>query len=283
MARRDDADDDQLPPRPPKSNLGLVLGVIAGVLLLFCGAGIAGVYYLIVKARDAVQDVVQQFEDAQHLAKDKESETNLRTLGIALENYRATMAGMPANTYHNQTRQPLLSWRVHLLPFLEEANLYQQFKLDEPWDSAHNIRLLPRMPAIYASVESRKQNLNDRTFIRGLTGPGGALESQRRNQNAQGPGIAQFNDGLVSTALAFEASEPVEWTKPDELVWPANAVRPKGMPNDFVPAGSPAYFWVLMGDGEPKRVKRQADNDALRRLFIRNDALPLLDTVWYKP
>ena len=43
--------------------------------------------------------------------------------------------------------KPLLSWRVHLLPFLEENELYEQFKLDEPWDSPHNIKLLDQMPA----------------------------------------------------------------------------------------------------------------------------------------
>ncbi len=42
-----------------------------------------------------------------------------------------------------------LSWRVHLLPFLEEAELYRQFHLDEPWDRPHNMSLVERMPKAY--------------------------------------------------------------------------------------------------------------------------------------
>lgn len=276
-------DDDRLPPRPPKSNVGLVLGIIAGGLVLFCGLGIAGIYLLVRKAHDKVQEVVQQIENAQHLAQDKETEANLQMIVRAAHNYHDTTATMPANSYHAQTRQPLLSWRVHLLPYLEEVNLYRQFKLDEPWDSAHNIRLLPQMPAIYATKESRRKNLNDRTFIRGLTGPGGAFENRNRNQIPQGPNFGAFTDGLSNVVFAFESSEAVEWTKPDELAWPVNAARPAGIPNDWIPAGSPEYFWVVLGDERAMRVKRKADNNALRRIFIRDDMQPVLASVWYEP
>jgi len=40
---------------------------------------------------------------------------------------------------HDKHGKPLLSWRVQLLPYLPELDtLYQQFDLDEPWDSPHN-------------------------------------------------------------------------------------------------------------------------------------------------
>lgn len=42
-----------------------------------------------------------------------------------------------------------LSWRVRLLPFLGEQELYDKFKLDESWDSPHNQALIPEMPDIY--------------------------------------------------------------------------------------------------------------------------------------
>jgi hypothetical protein len=38
-----------------------------------------------------------------------------------------------------------LSWRVKLLPYLEQDHLYRQFKLNEPWDSPHNQALLKEM------------------------------------------------------------------------------------------------------------------------------------------
>ncbi len=54
----------------------------------------------------------------------------------------------PKNTTAN------LSWRVHILPFIEENALYQEFHLDEPWDSPHNIKLLNRMPPTYRDPRS---------------------------------------------------------------------------------------------------------------------------------
>src|SRR5205823_10918869 len=60
--------------------------------------------------------------------------------------------------------KPLLSWRVHLLPFLEQDNLYKQFHLDEPWDSEHNKKLIARMPPVYRS--SDKVAADGRTTFR---------------------------------------------------------------------------------------------------------------------
>ena len=50
-----------------------------------------------------------------------------------------------------------LSWRVQILPFIEEDCLYKEFHQDEPWDSPHNVKLLPRMPKIF--IDPRFQSL----------------------------------------------------------------------------------------------------------------------------
>ena len=50
---------------------------------------------------------------------------------------------------HPQTGQPLLSWRVALLPQLDQLPLFQQIHLDEPWDSPHNRQFAEQMPAVY--------------------------------------------------------------------------------------------------------------------------------------
>jgi RHS repeat-associated protein len=46
---------------------------------------------------------------------------------------------------------PALSWRVYLLPYLDQEPLYHRIHLDEPWDSPNNIELLKYMPEIYRS------------------------------------------------------------------------------------------------------------------------------------
>src|SRR5206468_579294 len=89
------------------------------------------------------------------------SASNLRQLVIAMQDYADTTDGrfvptgalgkMPVLPTLDKTGKPSgLSWRVHLLPFLEQGPLYQQFKLDEPWDSKHNKKLIAKMPEIFA-------------------------------------------------------------------------------------------------------------------------------------
>lgn len=73
---------------------------------------------------------------------------NLKMLQTAFDNYRQDQGDYPTDIVDGNG-MPLLSWRVRLLPYLEHSRLYQRFRLDEPWDSAHNLNLLPLMPSCY--------------------------------------------------------------------------------------------------------------------------------------
>ncbi len=87
---------------------------------------------------------------------------NLKQIGLAMHNYESTFGTFPpAYIADKATGKPLLSWRVAILPFLEQDALYKQFHLDEPWDSAHNKTLIARMPPVYRSPGRRRQAGND--------------------------------------------------------------------------------------------------------------------------
>ena len=66
------------------------------------------------------------------------------------------MGRFPAHANYNESGKPLLSWRVHILPYLEAGHLYEQFHLDEPWDSEHNRQLIAKMPTSYLDPSSPK-------------------------------------------------------------------------------------------------------------------------------
>src|SRR5207249_2796575 len=76
------------------------------------------------------------------------SQNNLKQIGLAMHNYHDTYRHFPPQALTDKNGKPLLSWRVAVLPFIEQDNLYRQFKLDEPWDSEHNRKLLERMPKL---------------------------------------------------------------------------------------------------------------------------------------
>ena len=83
----------------------------------------------------------------------RQSLHNLRTISLAVHNaISADKQGRFPAAAISKDGKPLLSWRVALLPFLGEKGLYEQFHLDEPWDSPHNKLLLDQMPNVYAPV-----------------------------------------------------------------------------------------------------------------------------------
>jgi hypothetical protein len=108
---------------------------------------------------------------------------------------------------------------VAILPYIEQNNLYQHFKLDEPWDSEHNKKLIPQMPPIY-SLPDAPSPLGE-THYRVFVGDGAGFEW------CKGLGIREYRDGLSNTIAIVEAAHSVPWTKPDELVYGAKKPLPK--------------------------------------------------------
>jgi prepilin-type processing-associated H-X9-DG protein len=109
-------------------------------------------------------------------------------------------------------KKPHLSWRVEILPFIEQAHLYNQFHLDEQWDSEHNKKLIPLMPKVYE--------------IPGTNAPKGETY-YRAFDNLGKYNIGNMPDGTSNTIMIFESAESVIWTKPDDLPGPDIKKMPK--------------------------------------------------------
>ena len=76
---------------------------------------------------------------------------NLKMIALAMHNYHSSKKSFPPAYNQGPDGKPLLSWRVHILPYLDQQQaLYDEFHLDEPWDSPHNKALIAKMPAVYA-------------------------------------------------------------------------------------------------------------------------------------
>jgi Zn-dependent protease with chaperone function/tetratricopeptide (TPR) repeat protein len=149
----------------------------------------------------------------------------LKEVGIALLNFHDSHKQFPpAGPLPADAVPPPkgsgLSWRVHLLPYMEHRNLHQQFHLDEPWDSPHNLALAEHMPDIYRDSDDPVDSTTTRIMF--LTGPGTPFTARGR----RGPDMRQFRDGTSKTILAVQAGEEsaVLWTKPDDL--PFDRTRP---------------------------------------------------------
>ena len=138
------------------------------------------------------------------------SANNLKQIALALHNYHDVYGRFPPAAVCDKKGNPILSWRVLILPFIESNELYQQFKLDEPWDSAHNKKLLAKMPRTYAMPETPNEK-NHETYYRVFVGNGSGFDWVR------GIAIVDIKDGTSNTLMCVTADKAVPWTKPDEL------------------------------------------------------------------
>src|SRR5262249_55861319 len=134
-------------------------------------------------------------------------------------NYTARNGGRLPAAAIRKGGQALLSWRVAILPFLEETALFDRFHLDEAWDSPHNASLLGGMPRVYTPVLP-KDTMPDTTYYQGFVGPEALFDGQG------GTRITEMIDARVPTIMVIEAGRPVPWTKPEDVPYAAAGPLP---------------------------------------------------------
>ncbi|MBY0229411.1 MAG: DUF1559 domain-containing protein [Gemmataceae bacterium] len=186
---------------------------------------------------------------------------NLKQLVLAFHNHEATFGKLPAQAICDKAGKPLLSWRVAILPYLEQTLLYEQFKKDEPWDSPHNKKLIPRMPRIYLAP-GRKDLKPGETPYQVFTGretPFDRSDLMRK--------FITIADGLSNTVAIAEAAKGVAWTRPEDL-----AVTEKELPK--LGGQFPKWFHAAMFDGSVRKIRRDFDPKAMRLLIDPNDGMP---------
>lgn len=164
---------------------------------------------------------------------------SFKHIALAMHNYADRNKAFPSQANYDAQGQPLLSWRVHILPYLEQGALYQRFHLDEPWDSEHNRKLIAEMPAVYMDPDSALKHMvsaGKTTYVFPV-GKGTLHE---------GPEPKTFKDvidGTSNTIMLVEVApeNAVIWTKPDD--WEVDFADPwKGLhrsDRDWFTAG----FW----------------------------------------
>lgn len=214
--------------------------------------------------------VVPAIQSARAAAQRSESVNNLKRIGLALHNFHSAMGTFPPQaTYDKATKKkPLLSWRVALLPYLEEAALYNEFKLDEPWDSPHNKALIPRMPKVFAVPGAKAEP--GKTYYRGFAGRSTLFDPQ--NKAGAGVGIQDVTDGTSNTLAIVEAKDAVIWTKPEEEIPVDENMAAQVAVQLLAKMGThyPGGFNALFTDGSVRFIKTTINAAIFRCLITRN-------------
>ncbi|MEP0430698.1 DUF1559 domain-containing protein [Rhodopirellula bahusiensis] len=194
---------------------------------------------------------------AREAARRMQSSNNVKQIMLAMHNHHSAYRELPLSAIVDDDGNPLLSWRVALLPFMDEQELYNQFKLDEPWDSDHNLPLAQQIPSVYQPL--RKPVEPGHTIYQAVVGDSIGLKPMQRT------GFREFLDGLSNSVFILEtnADQAVLWTKPEDL----NI----DLDNPLKGLGSAwqGGFHVGMGDGAVKFITEEIDPDLFRKMLTR--------------
>ncbi len=201
-------------------------------------------------------------QSARSAARRLQSMNNLRQISIALLSFEAANRHFPARAIFSKEGKPLLSWRVAILPFIEQNNLFNQFHLDEPWNSEHNKSLLVNAPMPQVFQDPRRALGNTTNYL-AVVGKGLAFDGDK------GLTLAQFTDGTSNTIMVVQANDDraVPWTKPDDLEVDLKK------PLDGLGEAEANGFSAAFADGHVMLIPKTVKEETLRRLFGRADGL----------
>jgi len=206
----------------------------------------------------AVLPAVQQVRGA---AQRVESQNNLRQQVLAALNYESAHQDFPQGYTVDKQGNKLLSWRVYVLPFIEQNRLFQQFKLDEPWDSPNNKKLIEKMPKTFRSPASNAKP--GFTVYRGIGGKSGVLRGADEGGRV---GFGNITDGSSNTIFLIETSDElaVPWTKPAGL-------NPDQFDRDKIFGSYSGGTNVARCDGSTLFMSDQIETISLRYMMKMND------------
>ncbi len=226
------------------AGLGIVLGATGGLL--------------------AVLDLGSQTREAPRRAM---CVNNLKQIGLALHSYHEAHGSLPPAAIADQAGRPLLSWRVALLPYLDQGELYAKFRLDEPWDGPHNRPLIAAMPSTFACPSDRDRDRKPgMANYQVVVGPAAAFRPDFRPVRFE-----DVADGLEATLLVGESRQVVPWTKPDDRAADAHLAS-------FGLGGAhPGGFNACFADTRVRFLKQTIDPKVLAGVLTRGGGEAISD------
>jgi len=190
-------------------------------------------------------------------AKEVERTNMMKQLALAMHNYHDTYGSLPPAVFRDEKGNPLYSWRVGLLPFMEQAQLWDLWDQDAPWDSPQNKELAATDLGAFGGVNTRYL-----VFV----GPGTMFEEIKDAPRRKGLHFRDITDGTSNTIMVVEAGpdKAVPWASPQDLTFDDDPIKALGN----LPDGK---VIVALGDGSVRTLDVKQLAEKLKLLIQRND------------
>jgi hypothetical protein len=231
---------------------------------------------------------------ARDAARRAQSTNNLKQLALAMYNYHDVNQSFPPAVLYGPDGKTPYSWRVALLPYLDQAALFQQYRQNEPWDSPANRQVLLKMPAVFRDPNDSPDSIVSSYYA--ITGPSTIFFGDRGARVMPASALRTFpnpeiTDGTSNTLMLVEAKRDIPWTKPEDIPYtahlPADAAdAPIGnipyAKNAPLPKFGGHYaggFLAAIADGRVQFISNDLDPAILRAAITRDGGEPIGDAL----
>lgn len=230
------------PPVRPRGNSGgnkvliIVVGVCVAVFLI-CG-GIIGM---------AV--VLPGIQAARETGRRATCTHNLKQIAAAMHQYHDVYKTFPPACLADETGRPMHSWRLLILPYLDQQPLHDKYNRNEPWDGRDNSRLANSMPDVFRCPTNSHDNHTSADYVM-VVGPG------RISDGTSATRMAMIKDGTSNTIMIVEApGVAANWLQPVDIT-DLSQFRSKH------PGGAQA----ALADGSVRFIGSDADRNTLEAM-----------------
>ncbi len=197
-------------------------------------------------------------------ARRTQCHNNLKQIRLGMQNYLDLNGTFPPAYVADVDGKPTHSWRVLILPYMEQTDLYKRDDQSQPWDSEANRQLLAKMPSTYQCPSSRAGGQNTSYVV---------VQGKETVFDADTPcKLSAITDGRANTILVVEAPHAnIPWTEPRDLNFAELSMlinRGANSPH----SDHPGIMLVLLADGSVRQIQSTISLYDLRVLLTKDGA-----------
>ncbi len=195
------------------------------------------------------------------------AKNNLKQLALGMHNIHDTYEYIPGDIAPGGGDKPVAwSWRVQMLPYIEQNQIFSQLDTTKPWNDPANLKILEETPMPKIFEHPGRTAPKGHTFFRVFSLPKNAkgTDTPFFEEGKRGPKLQDIADGTSNTLMIVEAGEAVPWYKPDVLAYDGKLALPQLGDKEG------DSFLAAMGDGSVRTFKlSKLDEKTLRALITR--------------
>ncbi len=198
-------------------------------------------------------------------ARRSQCKTNLKQIGLALHQYHDKYGCFPPAYIADPEGRPMHSWRVLLLPYLDQMPLYKEYRFNEPWDGPNNSKLADKVPTVFYCPSESHGRIENVTSYVAVVGPGTIWPGSRSTK------IADIRDGTSNTLMVVEiADSGIHWMEPRDLSSSQMAPTINAKSSQGISSPHIGCAHAVFADGMVRPISNQVAAGVIRALLTIN-------------